>query len=372
MRKRNNELDLLKLFFTIIVFLVHAQYVVGSDKTPALVPKGFLSVEFFFMVSGYFMALSASRGTISEKGLFVENIRFNLDKISKFYPQYLIAFLIAFFLRNLVAMENSLSETLFNGLFTSGEVFLQAAAGIPHRRYYYNGPTWYLSAMVLAMFVLYPMARKNPKRFNTYIAPILVLLGYSNLANFFENYSITCGEWIYFLDGGLLRGIAGISLGCVLFQICQAIRESSYELSTPGRVLATVAEVALLALIVYLMVAAKGLKNYKLAVDYLIIVSMAVLLLIVFTKSSYFSQIIGDGIGRFSAWISLPIYLNHRVWTYVLATVTPELTFRQNFLLYTGLTLVTALISIPLSKGLVLLWHLAKRIFLRKKEAVEA
>lgn len=86
MKKRNNELDLLKLFFTFIVFLVHTQYLKAADDVPLLVPKGFLSVEFFFMVSGYFMALSASRGTISEKGLFVENIRFNLDKISKFYP----------------------------------------------------------------------------------------------------------------------------------------------------------------------------------------------------------------------------------------------------------------------------------------------
>lgn len=269
-------------------------------------------------------------------------------------------------------MENTLSETLFNGLFTTGEVFLQAAGGIPYRRYYYNGPTWYLSAMVLAMFVLYPMARKNPKRFNTYIAPILVLLGYSNLANFFENYSITCGEWIYFLDGGLLRGIAGISLGCLLFQICQTIRESSYELSTAGRVLATVAEAALLVLIVYLMVVTKGMKNYKLAVDYTIIVSMAVLLVIVFTKSSYFNSIIGDKVGRFCAWISLPLYLNHRVWTYVLPKITPHLSFKMNLLLCAALSLATALISIPLSKGLVLLWRLAKKCFLRKKEAAEA
>lgn len=76
--------------------------------------------------------------------------------------------------------------------------------------------------------------------------------------------------------------------------------------------------------------------------------------------------------GRIAAVLSLPIYLNHRVWTYVLNEVSRHNDYPTNFLYDCLLTLATALISIPLSKGVVLLGRWLKRVFFKKEDAAQA
>ena len=58
-RKRNGRIDLLRFVFALVIMLHHSRYVLGDDH--AVFIGGSLAVEFFFLVSGYLMAVSAER-----------------------------------------------------------------------------------------------------------------------------------------------------------------------------------------------------------------------------------------------------------------------------------------------------------------------
>ena len=362
MNKRNNEIDVVKFVFTICVFLYHSYALSASDTVPPILPLGYMCVEAFFIISGYYMSLSIDKkSNQSTDNIFVDNIKFIVRKISYFYPQYIVAFIFAFIGRNLFPLQSGIKEMLRNSLFISGEVFLQYCNGIIQKRWYYNGPTWYLSAMVIAMFILYPIIRNNLKRFTLYIAPIISLVGYGMLTHTFKCLDVAGEEWLYFINGGLLRALSGISLGCTVFAICKYIRSYSFKITKFCRIIATLAEVYTFAVILFLMQNSYT-KDFKTAVDYSILVHIFVFLIIVFSQISYSNCIFSNKLTKILSAISLPIYLNHRVWIYVISDAFPNISFNKQFLLYCALTMVTALISIPLTNLLKYVYSRVKKL----------
>lgn len=77
--KRNHWLDFLKLTFIIIIAFWHTAWWINLRY-------GFLPVEFFFIVSGYFIYASSLKK--KSFGKFVT------DKIKRLYPTYLIILLL--------------------------------------------------------------------------------------------------------------------------------------------------------------------------------------------------------------------------------------------------------------------------------------
>lgn len=58
MEQRNAMLDITKYVFAVVILFLHANPFVDGHKIFAM-NKGYLAVEFFFVVSGYFMMQSA-------------------------------------------------------------------------------------------------------------------------------------------------------------------------------------------------------------------------------------------------------------------------------------------------------------------------
>ena len=57
-KARNGSLDLMKFVFSIVIVLLHSGNLFGRNK---FFPAGHIGVEFFYIVSGYYMAKSALR-----------------------------------------------------------------------------------------------------------------------------------------------------------------------------------------------------------------------------------------------------------------------------------------------------------------------
>lgn len=57
MKQRNAMLDITKFIFSVAVLLLHANPIVEGHELFTM-RKGYLAVEFFFIVSGYFMMRS--------------------------------------------------------------------------------------------------------------------------------------------------------------------------------------------------------------------------------------------------------------------------------------------------------------------------
>lgn len=95
MKKLNFEITLLKIFFTFAVLFYHT-IKITEKPIEYLFPGGYLAVEFFFIITGYFMAASIVRN--NEKGNDLSTIGFVLHKMKSMYPHIIIAFLISFLL----------------------------------------------------------------------------------------------------------------------------------------------------------------------------------------------------------------------------------------------------------------------------------
>nr|HPK17136.1 acyltransferase family protein [Clostridia bacterium] len=99
-KKYNPEIDVWKFVFSIVIFLFHS-YKLKFTGGDALLGKGYLAVEFFYLVSGYFMAASVKRledkSGAKPAALGSETVKFIERKISRIYLPYINAFVIAFF-----------------------------------------------------------------------------------------------------------------------------------------------------------------------------------------------------------------------------------------------------------------------------------
>ncbi|MFR0593473.1 acyltransferase family protein [Limosilactobacillus mucosae] len=80
MSKQNYALDFLKLFF-IVVVIIHHSHIIESHLV-----KGYLSVEFFFFVSGYFLC-----NGLKKKRSTKDNLK---RKLVNLYPAYFVAFVV--------------------------------------------------------------------------------------------------------------------------------------------------------------------------------------------------------------------------------------------------------------------------------------
>ena len=63
MKKRNGEIDILRAFFAIIILIYHSHIIYLKSANCFI--RGYLGVEFFFLVSGYYLAKNAKTSDTS-------------------------------------------------------------------------------------------------------------------------------------------------------------------------------------------------------------------------------------------------------------------------------------------------------------------
>lgn len=59
MKKRNGEIDILRAAFAIIILIYHCHIIYLKSANYFI--RGYLGVEFFFLVSGYYLAKNAKK-----------------------------------------------------------------------------------------------------------------------------------------------------------------------------------------------------------------------------------------------------------------------------------------------------------------------
>ena len=92
-KKRNCELDLLRFIFSVIVMFFHGKKMFDSYDG-GLFQYGYTAVEFFFVVSGYLMALSAQKYT--GENIAADTFDFMKKKLKTLIPFLLGAFAVSF------------------------------------------------------------------------------------------------------------------------------------------------------------------------------------------------------------------------------------------------------------------------------------
>lgn len=248
-KSRNGELDLLKFIFSIIIVVHHSCSMFNGVHY--FFQYGSLAVEFFFIVSGYLFAVSVMKKKepydVTKIGSETASMIFK-----KIYGLWFF-FIFAAVLRLIADMlqfgfYKIIKGALFPTLLIN--MFFGNMSGIP--TYDPIVPTWYISAMLIAMAVLYPIFRKNKDLFISLLAPLIAFLLYGIMMHK-DGHLTAPTHWFGFMYKGVLRAFAGITLGCFAYRISEKMKTNPI-LTQSGKKVAhilSVVEVAVLALSIF-------------------------------------------------------------------------------------------------------------------------
>ena len=324
------------------------------------------------MVSGFFMAKSLY--ALKEKpikSLGNETWNFTLKKASKIYIPYLVAFVIHFVIRMVIENVN-IKDMLIEASLSVRELTLTYSSGLITGRFH-NGPTWYISAMILGMFILYPILRKYYDTFSKVIAPFFALFIYAFLQHQYKSINLSShfGEIMCL---GFLRGVCALSIGIFIFQLVRKATNSKITLNVAGKGVLLIFEFLIVA---YLLLITFHKRFSSHEFQYFAVILQGVLVFILFYNPVKISNKFIINVCKKLGELSLYIYLNHRIWTRVLETAVVDEGWgrKQLLVVYFGLTAVSVIISwvisFVLEKFKPNFFSLLKKIFTKKKAEIK-
>lgn len=211
----NHEFDFWKFVAAVFILLVHSKHVFG---TSLVCREGYVAVEFFFVVSGFFMA----------KSVFGEIRPFQLDMIADEAASFLIRKIKTVFVPYCVGFAACFVIVCLNGLkrgiVGKGLVFdflMLDEVGLADGSIV--APGWYLSVLFTTAFVLYPFMRWNKRFFCGWIAPVLSVFALGALCRRFGGVCNAYGTPFGLFSAAWVRGFGEVCLGIFAFSASEKI-----------------------------------------------------------------------------------------------------------------------------------------------------
>lgn len=220
MNKHNPVIDFYRIIFSLVIVSGHACFLQGrieGDYThyvPFL--GGYTAVEFFFLLSGYFLAQKAYCMSDTTRNA-VRKKTWNeiTKKIKSLYP----AILCSYFLSVGLCYHFNGGNILTYFKSSIGELLLLKAAGFVFPGYMnFLAAIWFFSALLIGILILFPLMARYKEYFSTIIAPLIVILGYGYFARI--NGNITAAvDPASVISGDLLRSCFALSLGNIVYYV---------------------------------------------------------------------------------------------------------------------------------------------------------
>ena len=216
-QEQNYFIEFLRFVFSIAILFYHSWMLIGIYGE-GLARRGFLGVDFYFIVTGYLMLKSLNKDKTKSKSILKDTIEFVLKKYKRLLPALLVTFGIGLLF---VYGRRTFDHNLLLSNDVIGEILQLGILGYPLS---VNSSWWYLSAMFIVLLILYPLAKKYKKDYIKYIAPLILLftLGIVKTKMIIINdpLSIT-----FFLRNGFYKGVIFIILGNFAYEISNYIKK---------------------------------------------------------------------------------------------------------------------------------------------------
>lgn len=165
MSNRNNLVEFQRFLYSILVVGYHVQSAFLSNNDSSFFQNGANAVEFFFLVSGYFMARSIEKINANvNSNIFKETFNFIKNKIKTILPVHIISNVILIISVLIIRMP-SWQKTLINGI---PSLFLIQMVVVWDDSYTLalNIPEWYISTMLVCMVIMVPISLLLRKKMN--------------------------------------------------------------------------------------------------------------------------------------------------------------------------------------------------------------
>ncbi len=349
---RNCEIDLFKFIFSIIIVLYHARLFGDSDIGEIVAfEKGALAVEFFFLISGFYFIPGINnfvkRNNLQNNNVsvFTEGTRYVFSRIKPFITiaiislsfslvSYTYTYIMDNIVFNIPVYLLHLSRCVWTILFLDAGVPIQADI---------NRATWYLSAMFIVMLALYPLARKKRNFFVKYFAPLTIIFVLGVMVEKGRlTYTHTINE--LHITGGLSRAIVGILLGCIIYEISQALLKIDFSFWAK-LFFTVVAYVGIFFCLIIMHYNTKTMlpQSYDPLVDFSVIPIFAIVVLIFASDLSLIKYILPKKICSFLGSFSTVLYLMHLPCRGIILCVMEDYTYTEKT---TAMLIFSILISL--------------------------
>ncbi len=353
--RHNGIISLWKFIFAILILLYHCNFMKGYGLGK-LFNTGSIGVEFFFLVSGYLLAKKVYSEDKKKKKeeLYHSTWNFILNKIKGFYPYLLFTF-CAFLITSLLFRDLSFSRYCRSLI----DITLLQQSGLPDGEMIVV--SWYLSALILSMLVIYPLMKKYKKTFSCLVAPMIaIFLGGYLMHDVTVVHSLrTHKVWTGFAYMGLGRAFFEISLGTTVYELCEKMKK--VEFTKLGSIFLSVTEVCLFSFVIL----ANTLGTSR-QFDWLYIILLFIAIMIAFSEKTYFYEKCNNKFFYYLEKLSLTIYLNNYLFINIINSISSytNFSFIINYLLVIVSTILFSALELYLvpiiEKGFVFLYQKIK------------
>lgn len=198
---RNLAVDWIKGVMILIIVLYHSSFSPGF--------RGYLGVDVFFFISGYFLMSSYLRKPATA-------IKYTWSRIKQIAAPLLICILLAGGIKLAQILTSGGSFDSF--VDTTGKVFtaslFASEFGGEFTRDYSIILYWYLSVLIISSFILYGLLQYNERMSTIVLFPIIVLIGYNALLC--DGPSLDSYSRIGSLGAPLIRGLVEMAAGAMI------------------------------------------------------------------------------------------------------------------------------------------------------------
>ncbi len=337
-QKRVGSIEFYRFVFSLIVMIFHASRQINNS-----IPfkSGRLGVEFFFVVSGFLLAQSASKIAHSECEIGSASSRYALAKIRRFFPEVLIGFAFAFIVEHIRLMNFKVSTLVVDMIKSVFQVMLIWMSGLETVSFF--NVTWYMSVLIIVSLILFPLALKNIDLFLNVFAPLITLfvMGYLCLQD--GDLKGNLGEYMGFFHKGMLRGIGEMSLGCVSYRISLELKKMSF--THKGEIIISIIET-----ICYVLPIIWIFGHNSSDMDFICLFFIAVGITLSFSSKGVMHKLFQNKTVLWLGQFSFPIYLGHTYWAKSLNSIFPNLNLFQSIVFYVVLSIFSATAIMCLSQ----------------------
>ena len=335
--KRNGKIEFLRFLMSVAVLLLHTSVMNGGVRI--ILPHGALAVEFFFLLSGYFMASRCCKlSTTGPDRLGEETLGYVWHKLSAILPELAAAASLNLVLNCVAASPTGLKTYAKMAVGAVAELFQLRMVGL--NVYANNGVTWYISAMLIAMLLLYPICRKY---YDMFVNVISALIGWLIVGMLYVNGGTQLGPNTVIagcMYRGLPRGIAEIALGAFVFGLANRLKNVRFTRFASACLSAL--EAALYAAVIALM--QLGKSKYDLLALFLLTIAVT----LSFGKQNSFDRLFDNKLCYTLGKLSLPIYLGHRAWLEIFNRFCGSWSYGKKLLIF-------LLVAMPVSVSLIII-----------------
>lgn len=306
--KHNGIISLWKFIFSCIIILFH-----GSSFYPNydnfFVKGGYIAVEFFFIVSGIYLAKKALKK--ESKNIGKETIEYVWNFIKKLLPYLIIAYIGIFITK--IIFESHKTYEWINSIWN---LLLLKQAGF--QGIMMNNQLWFLTSLIIGMFILYPLLKKYKENFIYLASPLIVVLGLGYLSQTYGARGLDQAyhNWDTLWYTGTIRAIIELNIGFVIYLINQKLKHIEY--TKLGQVLLTIASNGLLILVVLMTQFLDNARNY----DYIMLLFIGIGITIMISEKTLELKFLSNKFVFFLEKISMPMYINHMFIITLLINIT--------------------------------------------------